>query len=108
MPIAPIPPISTLSSTAPTGAAATVADPAAAASAGAVDPSFSSAITNAVESLQQTQTAASNAEALSAAGQGNLADTMIAASKASLDTQVTTSLLNKAVSSYNDIMNMSF
>lgn len=106
--IAPIPPISTLSPAAPTGAAAPVNDPAAAAAAGPVDPSFSNAITNAVNTLQQAQTAASNAEALSAAGQGNLADTMIAATKASLDTQVTTSVLNKAVSSYNDIMNMSF
>ena len=42
------------------------------------------------------------------AGSGNLADTMIAATQASLDTEVTTSLLDKAVTSYNDIMNMSF
>jgi flagellar hook-basal body complex protein FliE len=104
VPIAPIPPISTLSPI----AAPTAAAPSASTGIGATDPSFSSAITNAVDSLQQAQTAASSAEALSAAGQGNLADTMIAASKASLDTQVTTSLLNKAVTSYNEIMNMSF
>jgi flagellar hook-basal body complex protein FliE len=43
-----------------------------------------------------------------AAGQGNLADTMIAASEASLQTQVANDLLSKAISSYNDVMNMSF
>ena len=51
---------------------------------------------------------ATSAEALSAAGQGNLADTMVAATQASVDTQVTTALLDKAVNSYNDIMNMTF
>lgn len=73
-----------------------------------VNDSFNSAITNAVDSLQASQSAASQAEAQAAAGEGNLADTMIAASKASLETQVTTDLLDKAVTSYNDIMNMSF
>lgn len=97
--IPPLPPVSSTPATAP------AATPASTPVGG---DSFSSVITNALESLQKTQTSAANAEALSAAGQGNLADTMIAASKASLDTQVTTSLLNKAVTSYNDIMNMSF
>ena len=69
---------------------------------------FSSVITNAVDALQQAQSNATSAEAQAAAGQGNLADTMIAASKASLDTQVTTDLLNKALTSYTSIMAMSF
>ncbi len=70
--------------------------------------SFSNLIGNGVNALQQAQNNASSAEAQAAAGQGNLADTMIAASKASLDTQVTTDLLDKAITSYNSIMQMSF
>ena len=101
MPIAPIPPISTLSSS-PVGAASATTP------AATGNDAFSNIVSNAVDALQQTQTAATQAEALSAAGQGNLADTMIAASKASVETQVTTSLLDKAVGSYNDIMNMAF
>lgn len=69
---------------------------------------FSSVITNAVDALQQAQANATSAEAQAASGQGNLADTMIAASKASLDTQVTTDLLNKALTSYTSIMSMNF
>lgn len=70
--------------------------------------SFATLVSNAVNGLQASQGAASAAEAQSAAGQGNLADTMIAASKASLDTQIATDLLNKAIASYTGIMNMSF
>jgi flagellar hook-basal body complex protein FliE len=99
MPIAAIPalpPLPPVQPATPTGAAAPT------------DTSFGSIIANAVDNLQSAQTTASSDEAAAAAGQGNLADTMIAASEASLDTQVTTSLLDKAVTSYNDIMNMSF
>ena len=78
-------------------------------SAGAASaPGFGSSLSNAVNSLQQTQATAAAYETQMAAGQGNLADTMIAASEASLQTQVTNDLLSKAISSYNSIMNMSF
>lgn len=103
MPIAPIPAIPALpalpaaSSAAATGAGST-----------AGSNSFSTLLSNAVSDLQASQSTASADEAQSAAGQGNLADTMIAASKASLDTQVTTDLLDKAVSSFNQVMSMSF
>jgi flagellar hook-basal body complex protein FliE len=70
--------------------------------------SFSSALTNAIDSLQQAQGTASADEAQTAAGQGNLADTMIAASQASLDTEVSTDLLDKALSSFTSIMQMTF
>jgi flagellar hook-basal body complex protein FliE len=63
---------------------------------------------NAVDSLQNAQSTASADEAQAAAGQGNLADTMIAATQASLDTQVSDALIDKAVTSYNSIMGMSF
>src|SRR5271170_7258922 len=79
-----------------------------ASSGAATGGSFSSAITDAIQSVQNAQTNAAQQEALAASGQGNLADTMGAASEASLDTQVSTALLDKAVSSYNDIMQMSF
>ena len=95
-PIAPLPPLPAAG--APTAAAST-------ASAG---DSFSQAVGNALDSLQNAQTTASTDEAQAAAGQGNLADTMIAATQASLDTQVSDALIEKAVTSYNSIMSMSF
>lgn len=98
-----IPPIAPISSIAPLGATA-----GAAATGGAQAPDFSSAISNAMDSLQQTQSTASSNEAQLAAGQGSLPDTMIAASEASLETQVTNDILTKAITSYNDIANMSF
>ncbi len=94
-PISPIPPLPT-------------AEAPAAAGAPAAGDSFSQAIGNAVDSLQNAQTTASSDEAQAAAGQGNLADTMIAATEASLDTQVSDALIDKAVTSYNSIMSMTF
>ena len=99
---------------APIGALASIAAPSAATAtsaagtAAATPTSFGSDLNSAVNNLQQTQATAATDEAQMAAGQGNLADTMIAASEASLQTQVTNDLLSKAISSYNDIMNMSF
>lgn len=95
-PIPPIPPIPPPTASSPTGSAPSTS--------GA--ESFSQVVGNAVDALQHAQTTASAAEAQAAAGQGNLADTMIAATQASLDTQVSTALVQKAVSAYNDIMSM--
>ena len=53
-----------------------------------------------------TQNAASNAEAQAAAGQGNVSDAMIAATQASLATQVTVALTNRAVTAFTDVMNL--
>lgn len=99
----------------PIGALTGVAAPTPASGAGAAGATaatsssgFGSTLSNAVNSLQQSQTVASADEAKLATGQGNLADTMIAASEASLQTQVTNDLLTKAITSYNNIMNMSF
>jgi flagellar hook-basal body complex protein FliE len=63
---------------------------------------------NAIDSLNQAQSTASVDEAQAAAGQGSLANTMIAATEASLDTEVTTSLINKALTAYTSISNMTF
>jgi flagellar hook-basal body complex protein FliE len=69
---------------------------------------FSQLLSNAVTSLQSAQSNASQLEAQAAAGNGNLADTMVAAQQATLDTQVTTSLVTKAAAAYDAVMNMSF
>lgn len=99
-----IPPISPLPniSAPPAATGAPAASPNSTGTAG-----FGSTLSNAVNTLQQTQSTASVDEAKLATGQGNLADTMIAASQASLQTQITNDLLTKAISSYNNIMNMS-
>jgi len=70
--------------------------------------SFSDAVTNALDSVQQTQDVASNAEAQAAGGQGNVSDAMIAATQASLATQVTVALTNRAVTAFTDVMNLQF
>ena len=102
MPIGAIPPIPPLTPLQP------ATGPASAGPVAGAGSSFGAAIAQAVDGLQQTQAGAAKSEAQSAAGEGNLADTMIAASKASVETEIATSLLDKAVTSYNDIMNMSF
>lgn len=97
MPIAPIPPLPPLPSTSSAGSTQ---------SAGGAGGSFSSAVSNAVDGLQQTQNNASNLEAQAASGQGNVSDAMIAAEQASLQTQVTVALTNKAVDAFTQVMNL--
>jgi flagellar hook-basal body complex protein FliE len=63
-------------------------------------------VTGAINQLSQVQNNASSAAALAAAGQGNLADAMIAATQASVATQVTTAVTNKAIAAFTQIMNM--
>lgn len=69
---------------------------------------FSSVLGNAIDSLNLAQTTASTDEVKAAAGQGTLANTMVAATEASLDTQVATSVLDKALAAYSSIANMTF
>ena len=69
---------------------------------------FVSAIGSAFDSLQGVQSTAAAAEAATAAGQGSLTDTMIAATEASLETQVTTSVIDKALAAYNSVIQMTF
>lgn len=82
--------------------------PAPAASAPTTGGGFASAVGKAIDSLQGVQNAASSAEAGTAAGQGSLTDTMIAATEASLETQVTTSVIDKALAAYNSVIQMTF
>lgn len=69
---------------------------------------FTTALGNAVDALQGIQNTASADEAKAAAGQGSLTNTMIAASEASLSTQVATAVIDKALTAYTTIANMSF
>ena len=98
-----IPPISSIPSPIPATPA-----PAPAASGPATGGGFASVVGNAIDSLQGVQSAASSAEAATAAGQGSLTDTMIAATEASLETQVTTSVIDKALAAYNSVIQMTF
>jgi flagellar hook-basal body complex protein FliE len=100
MPIPPIPPISPLPATPPPAAATSTTE------TSPTDESFATVLGNALDSVQQTQNTAATDEAQAAAGQGSLTDTMIAASEASLDTQVTTSLMDKGLAAYTSIADM--
>jgi flagellar hook-basal body complex protein FliE len=105
-----LPSLPSLPTTAPVtaaGVAGAVTGAGAATGTGAAN-GFSSALGNAIDSLQQTQSTASVAEANAAAGQGSLTDTMIAATEASVQTQVASSVLDKALAAYTSIANMSF
>lgn len=95
-PIAPLPslPVTPLSGTSAVGAAT-------GASGG-----FAGQVTNALDHVQQTQNQASSLEAQAAAGQGSVTDAMVAATRASLDTQVTVALANKAIAAFTDVMNL--
>lgn len=109
--ISSIPPLPGLTSAPSVGASvgATSATAGAPASnAGAGGGGFAHAVGDVIDSLSQVQGNATHLEAQAAAGQGSLVDTMIAASQASLDTQVTTSLLTKGLAAYTSIANMSF
>jgi flagellar hook-basal body complex protein FliE len=67
---------------------------------------FAAQITNALGHLQQTQATASSLEAHAAAGQGSVTSAMVAATEASLETQVTVALTNKAITAFTDVMNL--
>jgi len=105
-----IAPISALPSLPPAAGASPLQGSLAAAGAtaagGATGSGFADVLGNAIDSLNQAQTTASTDEVRAAAGQGTLANTMIAASEASLDTQVATSLIDKALSAYTSITAM--
>jgi flagellar hook-basal body complex protein FliE len=100
--VAPIPP-----SPPPPPTAATSSSAGAASTSSASD-GFSNSVLNAVDQLQSAQTNASSQAAQVAAGQGNIGDAMIAATQASVDTQVTQALTTKALDAFNSIMDMSF
>jgi flagellar hook-basal body complex protein FliE len=109
-PIGSIPAVGTTSATGATGATSGTGTGATGTSgtASSGGGSFDNAITDALNSVQQTQNVASTQAAQVAAGQGNIADAMIASTEASLATQVTTAVANKAIDAFTSIMNMQF
>lgn len=94
--IPPIPPIS-VSGLAPLGSAA--------APAPATD-GFAGSLGRAIDSLQAVTTAADTAATSAAAGQGNVAEVMVKTSEAEMETQLFTTIRDRAVSAYNQIINM--
>jgi flagellar hook-basal body complex protein FliE len=105
--IPPIPPTPPTPPTAPVSSTAGSSGAGAASTTSASD-GFSNSILDAVNQLQTTQNAATSQAAQVAAGQGNIGDAMIAATQASVDTQVTQALVTKALDAFNSIMGMSF
>jgi flagellar hook-basal body complex protein FliE len=88
-----------------TGAAAAEAAAGAAASAGT--QSFGQTLTKALDGLSGMQTKADGLAIQAATGDlTNVHDYMIAATEASLATELTVAVRNKAVESFNQIMNM--
>lgn len=80
---------------------------AAAGSAAAGTQSFGRSLTQALEGLQATQTKADGLAVKAAGGDlTNVHDYMIAATEASLATELTVAVRNKAVEAFNQIMNM--
>lgn len=68
---------------------------------------FGDSLTNALENLQKTQSKADDLSMQVATGQlTNIHDYMIAANQAELATQLTVAVRNKAVESFNQVMNM--
>ncbi len=93
------------------GAGATQAAPSAAAagtttSSGTTPTSFSDVLGNAIDSLDASQQSASNLSLQAAAGDANIADVTVASTEADLETQLVTSVRDKAVDAFNTIMDM--
>ena len=95
--IPPIPPVST-------ALTPTVAPADAAGSAGA--SSFSDVLGNALNSLDATQQTATNLSLQAATGNASIADVTVASTQADLETQLVTSVRDKAVTAFNSIMGM--
>jgi flagellar hook-basal body complex protein FliE len=97
-PIMPTPPVGGLSSVGGAGSAS------AAASSGA---GFDNALTNVVDSLQTKLTNTDNLAVQASNGTlKNPTDYLLAANEASLTTQMTVAVRNKALESFNEIMRM--
>jgi flagellar hook-basal body complex protein FliE len=79
----------------------------AAASTGATG-SFSNIGTDLIDSLQNQQDNADSLALQASTGGGNVGDVMIAAQQASMTTDMTVAVRNKAVDAFNQIMGMQF
>ena len=70
--------------------------------------SFGNVATDLVDSLQNQQDNADRLALAASTGNGNVGDVMIAATQASLSTNMTVAVRNKAVEAFNQIMGMQF
>ncbi len=108
-PVAPVLPASPLAGVTAAGGvtgAAGVASGAAAGSAGGA-ASFGAQLAGSLQSLQQLQTRADTLAVQAATGDlTNVQDYTIASTEASLATQLTVAVRNKAVEAFNEIMRM--
>jgi flagellar hook-basal body complex protein FliE len=80
----------------------------AATSTGATGSSFSNIGTDLIDSLQNQQDNADSLALQASTGGGNVGDVMIAAQQASMTTDMTVAVRNKAVDAFNQIMGMQF
>ncbi len=78
------------------------------AATGAAGTSFGNMLASAVDALQNVQQTSNAAATGVAAGTGSIGNAMIAASQASLDTQIAVALRNGVVSSISQIMATQF
>jgi flagellar hook-basal body complex protein FliE len=76
--------------------------------AGAPDGKGFGNVADLVDSLQNQQDNADKLALSAATGDGNVGDVMIAATQASLSTNMTVAVRNKAVEAFNQIMGMQF
>lgn len=77
-----------------------------AASSGTTPTSFSDVLGNAIDSLDASQQSATNLSLQAAAGKANIADVTVASTQADLETQLVTTVRDKAVDAFNSIMDM--
>jgi flagellar hook-basal body complex protein FliE len=75
---------------------------------GADGSGFGNMATQAIDSLQSQQDTADSLAVSASTGGGNVGDVMIAATQASLATNMTVAVRNKAVDAFNQIMGMQF
>ena len=89
-----------------TGASAGAGASTSAASSGTAPTSFSDVLGNAIDSLDASQQSATNLSLQAATGNANIADVQVASTEADLETQLVTTVRDKAVDAFNSIMNM--
>jgi flagellar hook-basal body complex protein FliE len=90
-----------------TSGAAAAGTSAASGTTGASSTSFSDLLGNAIDSLDSSQQAATNLSLQAASGNASIADVTVASTDADLETQLVTSVRDKAVDAFNSIMDMS-
>jgi flagellar hook-basal body complex protein FliE len=112
MVIPAIPAIPSISAAESSGASQILAgaSPSSVSAVGASAPtdSFQNILGQAIDSLNSATNNATNVSLQAAAGNASIADATVASTEADLDTQLASTLTDKAVNSLNSIMDMQF